>query len=478
MTIYAAIIGVLAGICLGYSFLFLFVGLRRRQAKQQNLLFALFAFAYAGTLLMGIWYRGQTTVEGYLAISRWDGIFIATAFIALNWYVATYTAVFSKYYLWGITAVFILSVVAAMLTATLVFTTMPEIAAIPLPWNEQVNTLIGEENIWGTLLLLAQLFTLGFIIFAGVKQWRRGEQMAALLLLGGMSWFIFALFYEILAEAGLFVYVPLAESGFLGIAIALSLQRANIVIKTEEALAESQQQLETVLAQRTTELAEAQAQLIEQAQETAVLAERSRIARDLHDAVTQTIYSATLIVEVLPQVWQRNPDEGQRNLVKLRQLVRGALAEMRTMLFELRPAALEKAELDVLLPQLADAFTGRTRIPVEATINGQNHLPAEVKIAFYRITQETFNNIAKHAAATAVTLLLQQDQNEAQLTISDNGRGFDPTETPPESMGLAIMKERAQAVQATLEFISERGAGTNIQICWPNPAHPPNGETT
>ncbi len=102
MTVYAAQTGVFAGICLGYGILFLFVGLRRRQNKQLNLLFALFALAYTGTLLLGIWYRSQTSVEAFLAISRWDGIFIATAFITLNWYVATlHTRPFSRNTIYG-----------------------------------------------------------------------------------------------------------------------------------------------------------------------------------------------------------------------------------------------------------------------------------------------------------------------------------------------------------------------------------------
>ena len=81
MSIYATIIGTIAGICLGYAILFLFVGLRRREDKQLNLTFALFAFAYAGTLLMGIWYRGQTTAVSFLAISRWDGVFVGLVHI-------------------------------------------------------------------------------------------------------------------------------------------------------------------------------------------------------------------------------------------------------------------------------------------------------------------------------------------------------------------------------------------------------------
>lgn len=470
MTVYAGLIGTIAGICFGYAILFLFIGWRRQEDKRLNLTFALFAFGYAGTLLMGIWYRSQETVADYLAISRWDGIFIWLAFVSLNWYVAEYTGSKPNWYLWGITAVFTVVILAAMLTPTLTFAEIPVMSGVPLPWGETVPTLTGEENLWGVLLLFAQLVTLLFIVVAGVRQLRSGESQAALVLLGGMSWFIIALIYEILAEAGFWAYIPLAESGFLGIAIALSLQMANSVIKTEEALATSQKNLETTVAERTAELAAAQEQLIAQARESAVFEERQRIARDLHDEVTQTIYSASLIAEVLPQVWDRDPQAGQRNLGKLRQLVRGSLAEMRTMLFELRPSALENADLETLLPQLADAFTGRTRIPVDVTIDGRDQLPSEVRVAFYRITQEALNNISKHAGATEVALNFEQSADEACLSITDNGLGYNALDISSEGMGVAIMQERAEAVVAQLDLRSRPGMGTQLLLCWPAPA--------
>jgi signal transduction histidine kinase len=319
---------------------------------------------------------------------------------------------------------------------------------------------------WGVMLLLGQLATLIFIVVAGLRQWRRGERQAALILLGGMSWFIIALLYEIVVETGLVAYVPLAETGFLGIAIALSLQMANRVIKTEEALARSERRLEATVAERTDKLQAAQAQLISQARETAVIEERRRIARDLHDEVTQTVYSASLITEVLPQVWERSPEEGRRNLSKLRQLVRGALAEMRTLLFELRPLALENASLDVLLPQLADAFSGRTRIPVEVMVDGGNGLPIEVKVAFYRIAQEALNNISKHADATEVSLTYEQVDDGSQLAIVDNGCGFEPAADHTEGMGLTNMQERAEAIRASLQLHSQPDTGTQLLLSW------------
>ena len=106
------------------------------------------------------------------------------------------------------------------------------------------------------------------------------------------------------------------------------------------------------------------AHLYEQAEQAAIAAERHRLARELHDAVTQTLFSANLIADVIPRIWKRNPEEGLQNLEELRQLTRGALAEMRTLLLEMRPESLERADIKSLLTQLADAFIGRVRVPV------------------------------------------------------------------------------------------------------------------
>lgn len=211
--------------------------------------------------------------------------------------------------------------------------------------------------------------------------------------------------------------------------------------------------------------------LIEQAEEIAVNAERSRIARDLHDAVTQTLFSASLIAEVLPKIWERNPDDGRKRLEELRQLTRGALAEMRTLLFELRPATLVEAALEDLLRQLAEAVTGRARVPVSLKVEGHVILPAEVKIAFYRIAQEALNNIAKHSGATSAVMTLSErvevsGEKAVILKICDNGHGFELHSITSDHLGLNIMRERAEAAGAGIEVDSLIGEGTTINIKW------------
>lgn len=212
------------------------------------------------------------------------------------------------------------------------------------------------------------------------------------------------------------------------------------------------------------------AKLKKQAEEMAVAAERNRLARDLHDSVTQTLFSASLIAEVLPKIWEKNPENGIKRLEEIRQLTRGALAEMRTLLFELRPATLVEAQLGELLRQLSEAVTGRGRIPVALSINASEELPAEVKISFYRIAQEALNNIAKHSGAKSakVELNVRRDKGgiEATLCITDDGKGFDPSKVTSEHLGLGIMKERAEAIGASLALVSKEGEGTVVCLTW------------
>src|SRR5450756_560090 len=197
--------------------------------------------------------------------------------------------------------------------------------------------------------------------------------------------------------------------------------------------------------------------------------ERQRLARDLHDAVTQSIYSASLIAEALPAVWKREPDEGLRTLETLRRLVRAALAEMRTLLFELRPATLDAAPLDTLLQRLGDSLGGQAQIPVDIHVDEDVSLPRDVKLVFYRVAQEAFSNIGKHARATRVTAVVGAQGGGAMLTVRDDGNGFDPGAVTGDHMGLRIMRERLDRVEASLAVDSAPGRGTTVTVVWPRP---------
>jgi len=208
------------------------------------------------------------------------------------------------------------------------------------------------------------------------------------------------------------------------------------------------------------------ARLFEQAQQVATAEERQRLARELHDAVTQTLFSASLIAEVLPRLSERNPEEGRRRLEELRQLTRGALAEMRTLLLELRPAALMDTPFSHLLQQLAEASSSRGSVQIKVDAEGESTLPADLQIGLYRIAQEALNNINKHAEATHAEIRFRRRDSRVDLRITDNGRGFDKSSTPPGHFGLSIMRERARALGAQLRLESHPGAGTRIDVHW------------
>jgi two-component system nitrate/nitrite sensor histidine kinase NarX len=208
------------------------------------------------------------------------------------------------------------------------------------------------------------------------------------------------------------------------------------------------------------------AELYGHAQELAVLEERQRLARNLHDAVNQSLFSAGLIAEVLPRLWDLDQEEARRSLEDLRRLMRGAMAEMRALLAELRPSTLTDSSLSDLLRQLANAFSGRTNVPVAVSITGEFFLPAEAQVAFYRVCQETLNNVAKHAKASQVEIELKQEGDVIELYIHDNGQGFDPKEILSGHYGLSMMRERAEAAGAVLSVTSQPGHGTELSIHW------------
>jgi signal transduction histidine kinase len=175
-----------------------------------------------------------------------------------------------------------------------------------------------------------------------------------------------------------------------------------------------------------------------------------------------------LIAEVLPRLWERDQDEGHRRLEEIRQLTRGALAEMRTLLLELRPSALVDTELGDLLRQLGDSVTGRARLPVDVEVDGQHDLSPEVKVALYRIAQEALNNVAKHSGAKRAKVKLFCQPSRITLAIRDDGKGFNTNQTLPQSLGLNIMRERAREIGASIMVTSEVGRGTDVVVVWEN----------
>ena len=178
------------------------------------------------------------------------------------------------------------------------------------------------------------------------------------------------------------------------------------------------------------------ARLFEQAEQAAVLEERQRLARDLHDAVTQTLFSASLIAEVLPRLAERRPEQLGPRLEELRRLNRGALAEMRALLLELRPSSLSEVPLGDLLAQLVEGANARGATEYVLRIDGEPFtLEAEAQVTLYRLVQEGLNNVEKHARADRAEVAVEWNERALDVRIGDNGRGFDMADVPAATSG-------------------------------------------
>ena len=204
--------------------------------------------------------------------------------------------------------------------------------------------------------------------------------------------------------------------------------------------------------------------LYQQAEQLAVMEERSRLARELHDSVTQSLYSLTLFAEVGRRAAEiSNFEQVSDNLSRLGEVAQQTLKEMRLLVYELRTSALETEGLVGALQQRLDAVEKRAGVEARLIVEAITELPPIVEEGLYRIAQEALNNSLKHAAATIVTVKIMADDQQATLEIMDNGRAFDlKAVSRTGGMGLTSMHERAEKLGGKLTIFSKPGQGTKI----------------
>lgn len=194
--------------------------------------------------------------------------------------------------------------------------------------------------------------------------------------------------------------------------------------------------------------------------------ERNKLARELHDTVTQTLFSANLIAEVIPKLLKKDPKVVTQRVEEIRKLNNIALTEMRVLLYELRPSAIKDEDLGNLLQELVKLISARSNIPIEVKINGKYKYPVKIELGYYRIAQEALNNIIKHSCATKATLILESLPKKIYMGITDNGCGFDDKKIASTNLGLTIMRERAKLIGASMNIDSAPGDGTRIKVTY------------
>ncbi len=207
------------------------------------------------------------------------------------------------------------------------------------------------------------------------------------------------------------------------------------------------------------------ARLYQQARTATILEERQRLARDLHDAVSQSLFTSTIVAEALLQSKETRSKRLNDQLEYLLRLNRGAQAEMRSLLLELRPAHLTDVDLSRQIRGLVESVRGRKEIDIELYIDDGVPMPPDVQIAFYRIAQEALNNIVKHSRAKKAKVSLISDNQHVGLVVRDYGRGIDE-EKQNKGMGLSTMRERAEEIGADFEIVNMPGEGLTVTAMW------------
>ena len=205
------------------------------------------------------------------------------------------------------------------------------------------------------------------------------------------------------------------------------------------------------------------ARLYEEARGKAALEERQRLARELHDSVSQALYGIALNASAADELFATAPERARGLLGDVLRLAEAGLAEMRALIFELRPESLEQEGLVGALEKQAAALQARHGLQVHLAASGEPELPQPAKEALYRVAQEALHNAAKHARARNLQLVLEVCDGEVGLLVADDGRGFNPDGEFPGHLGLRSMRERAAAVGGTLEIASGPGAGTTLR---------------
>jgi signal transduction histidine kinase len=208
------------------------------------------------------------------------------------------------------------------------------------------------------------------------------------------------------------------------------------------------------------------ARLRDEIGQAAAASERSRLSRDLHDSVTQSLFAACLKAEAVRRRWEPTSEEARVNVQDVERLARGALAEMRNLLMEMRPSTLAEASLPTLVEQLAAATEGRSRVAVHVDLRPGGQVPQNVSVALFRIAQESLQNVSRHSGASGAWVMLDMSGPVVRLSVRDDGHGFDEATVTPEHLGLAIMRERAADAGIAVSIESEPGRGTTVAAEW------------
>ncbi|MFB1052196.1 histidine kinase [Paraliobacillus sp. JSM ZJ581] len=298
--------------------------------------------------------------------------------------------------------------------------------------------------------------------------------------LTGVSIFVFLISYFIIAVV-FSIYIGFKASGklktridYLSVLIA-QLSRGNYTTKNYEnghdevdRIGEELNELGKKMqgqVKSLQRLADEKAEYAKTAHKAATIEERQRLARDLHDAVSQQLFALTMMSQATIRLIERNPKKATMQMKEIATTALQAQTEMRALLLHLRPVRLSGDSLPVGIKQLVQELEQKSCIDFKMNIDNFTRLSETTEEHVFRIVQESLSNTLRHAEATEVLIEIKVHKNELFIHIADNGKGFDPTSQQKiASYGLKTMKERSEEIGGTFAIRSKDSEGTHIDI--------------
>jgi signal transduction histidine kinase len=220
------------------------------------------------------------------------------------------------------------------------------------------------------------------------------------------------------------------------------------------------------LADRLDGMAQDLQELVQNRQELAVTQERSRLARDLHDSAKQLALAASLQIAAARRLFDRDPQAARAHLAEAETLADRVRTELTDLIHELRPVLMDGRDFNEIVQTYATEWAHASAIGVQVDLQADDDLPLETEEILYRILQEALANVARHSAASQARVQIEQHNGEIQLSVRDDGTGFDQ-ETAARGMGLHSMQERAEAAGGFTRITSQPGAGTEVRVVLP-----------
>jgi signal transduction histidine kinase len=213
-------------------------------------------------------------------------------------------------------------------------------------------------------------------------------------------------------------------------------------------------------------MAEQLKSLLSTRQALAVVEERNRLARELHDSVKQHMFTSALLVRAARKLFPRDPEGAQEHLIQAEELSEQVQQELSAAIRALRPAALEDLGLAMVLQDYARDWSRRVGIAVDVHTQGEHTTPLQIEEALFRVSQEALANVARHSRASEVKIQLTWNEEQVVLNICDNGQGFDTARPTETGLGLVSMRERVEALYGRLSITSSI-EGTTVEACVP-----------